>query len=120
MTSEKMKDLFSYLKEHYDVIVVDTPPTGVVADGLWISPYVDLNLFVVRHNYTDKNLLKEVLENAENNNIKNVALLVNDVVKEKERIPYLSKYILGAKYGYSYNYGYGYNYGYVDGGYVED
>lgn len=120
MTSEKMKDLFSYLREQYDVIVVDTPPTGVVADGLWISPYVDLNLFVVRHNYTDKNLLKEVLENAENNNIKNIALLVNDVVKEKERIPYVSKYILGGKYGYSYNYGYGYNYGYVDGGYVED
>ncbi len=120
MTSEKMKDLFGYLREHYDVIVVDTPPTGVVADGLWISPYVDLNLFVIRHNYTDKNLLKEVLENAENNNIKNVALLVNDVVKEKENIPFIGKAILGGKYGYSYNYGYGYNYGYVDGGYVED
>lgn len=120
MTSTKMKDLFDYLRASYDVIIVDTPPTGVVADGLWISPYVDLNLFVIRHKYTDKNLLKEVLENAENNNIKNIALLVNDVIKEKERIPFIGKAILGGKYGYSYNYGYGYNYGYVDGGYVED
>lgn len=120
MSSSKMKELFSALKEEYDVIIVDTPPTGVVSDGLWISPFVDMNFFVVRHNYTDKNLLKEVLDNADNNKLSEVALIVNDVVKSRERIPYVSRYLLGGKYGYSYNYGYGYNYGYIDGGYVED
>ena len=40
------------LKKLYDVIMVDTPPTGLVTDGVLIMKKIDLPLYIVRSEYT--------------------------------------------------------------------
>lgn len=91
-------DFLKLLKENYDVVVLDTPPIGLVADALQMLPKVDGTVYVTRYNYTPRELLGFINDQYENNNVSNVGILLNDVKAS------------GA-YGYGYGYGYdGYGY----------
>ena len=61
---------------------------------------VDLNIYVVRHNYTKLGLLDYMNNFYDSNKIKNISILLNDV-------DFLNTY--GYKYGYNYGYDYIYN-----------
>lgn len=54
LMSDTFKELMVYLREHYDLIVLDTPPLGLVTDALELSNYADASLFMVRLDYTKK------------------------------------------------------------------
>ncbi len=107
IASQKVKDLFEYLKTAYDVIIVDTPPMGVVSDGFQILRFCNALVFVVRQDYTEKDALKFTLDTLAEENFRNAAIILNDVNSTKSR--YNSS---GYGYGYGYRYGYGRRYGY--------
>lgn len=71
--------LFDALKQRYDKIIVETPPIGYVADYFVLLKHFDINLFVVRYKYTNKNILVGINDLYKNNKIKNLYLLFNDV-----------------------------------------
>ena len=48
LSSIKVKQLFSQLKESYDFLIIDSPPVTVVTDAAILSQYTDGILFVVR------------------------------------------------------------------------
>ena len=50
--SARMRDLLSYLREHYDYILIDTPPAGLVSDALTLSESVAGYLMVVQEGMT--------------------------------------------------------------------
>ncbi len=77
--SERMDELIAELKKRYDNIVIETPPIGYVADYFVLLKHFDVNLFVVRYNYTNKNILSGINDLYVNNKIKNLYLLFNDV-----------------------------------------
>jgi capsular exopolysaccharide synthesis family protein len=97
---KKMEELVEELKKEFDVIVFDCPPVGLVSDAQIISPYADLSIFVIRQRVTLKTQLTFIDEVYENNRLKNMSIIVNDVRS--------SDYY--GHYGYG-NYGYG-AYGY--------
>lgn len=101
LSSDKMTALLAELSEIYEVIVIDTPPVGLVADAFALMTASDINLYVVRHNYTRKGMLDKVNDMYRSGKLKNMSLIVND-------------FSGGSETGYSYGYGYGY------GVYVED
>ena len=105
LLSDNFQKMISDLKKQYDVIIIDTPPIGLVADSFTLMSYSDLNLFVLRQGYTKKGLISYIDDLNKNNRINNLHIVFNDV-KEGS----------GA-YGYSYGYGYGYGYSYD--GYTE-
>ena len=41
ISSNRMKELIEYLKERYDLIIIDAPPVGVVTDSAILSTIVD-------------------------------------------------------------------------------
>jgi capsular exopolysaccharide synthesis family protein len=103
--TDSMKAFFYEAKKHFDVIILDTPPVALVTDAMIISRYTDAMIYVVRQNYSDKHAIRFVNNLHENNKLKNVSLLFNDI-----RVP---------QYGANYNYGYGY--GHKSGsGYYEE
>ncbi|MDD5571713.1 MAG: polysaccharide biosynthesis tyrosine autokinase [Bacteroidales bacterium] len=113
IASEKTKQLFEHLKEIYDYIIIDTPPVGLITDAYLLTKYADVNLFIVRHNQTNKNVFESVFREFENTNASNIALVVNDVNVDKR--------VYGYGYRYAYGYGYGYNFSYNRGyGYYDD
>lgn len=99
--SEAMKALFLELEAKYEVIVIDSPPLGLVTDALLLKEYADAGLYIVRHNYTKKSYLENINHLYEDKTIKNIGIVVN-AVQQKSSIGY------GVNYGYGYGYGYGY------------
>jgi capsular exopolysaccharide synthesis family protein len=79
LLSENLRRLFKSLKEEYDVIIVDSPPVGLVSDSLVLSEYCDIVLFVVRQQKTLKKNLNIVKNLGLNKTFDNIGLIMNDV-----------------------------------------
>ncbi|MBE0674273.1 MAG: CpsD/CapB family tyrosine-protein kinase, partial [Bacteroidales bacterium] len=102
--SPRMNEFLLEARKKFDYVFIDTPPVAIVTDALLVSPYVDVNIFVVRQRYTSKNTLSLIQEFYENKKLNNLAIIINDIS--------LSGYYgYGLRYGYSIRYG-GYSYGY--------
>lgn len=103
--SERMDLLIEGLKARFDKVVIDTPPVGLVSDGLIISKYAAVTLFIVRYGVTRKHHVKHIEELYEKGQLSKLAIIFNAVK------PRRTGYGYGAGYGYGYGYGYGSEYG---------
>ncbi len=99
--------LIGELRKRFDVVILDTPPIALVTDAMLIAKHVDATLYVVRQKFTRKSALAFLNELATRPHVKNLSVVINDVV--------VPKY-----YGYKYGYGYGYGKGYGSGYYTDD
>lgn len=77
--SDEMDRLLNSLKEHYDYIVLDIPPVGFVSEYLILLPYIDTSLYIVRQNYTEKNLISQINDLYESKSMENLYLVLNDL-----------------------------------------
>ncbi len=108
-----MDKMMEELRLEFDFIILDTPPVALVTDAFVLSKYADHSLFLVRQNYTPRMVLHTIQDYYQDNRIKNISILLNDIYK--------SGLGYGYGYGYGYSYGYGYGYGYGNGyGYYEE
>ncbi len=110
--SPRMDQLIEYLKKNYDIIICDTPPVGIVIDGIPVIRKADYPLYILRANYSRKMFIVQINKLINESRIKNIAVILNGV--ELSRVKY------GYGYGYSYGYGYGYGYSYGYGYYEDD
>jgi capsular exopolysaccharide synthesis family protein len=94
----RLETLLEDAKLLYDYIIIDSAPTLLVSDTMLIANYADVTLFVVRYDYTEKELLNYV-KDLHASKIKSIAFIFNGVKDSKS---------YGYKYGYNYGYGYGY------------
>src|SRR6266849_4131246 len=58
LASSHMKDLLAELREQFDHIVIDTPPTLSVTDAVVLSPRADATILVIRSGQTTKQALR--------------------------------------------------------------
>lgn len=103
LETEEMKHLFKRLIKEYDYLILDTPPVALVSDSLSIAEYADMTLYVVRQNYSQKDVIYIANQMDREARLPKMALLINDIKPSRSL-------------GYNYYYGYnrGYNYGYYD------
>jgi tyrosine-protein kinase Etk/Wzc len=78
LSDKKTQKMFEELKQSFDLIVIDTAPIGLVTDGLILSSYADLAIYLVRHNYSTVESLKICNDFFEKTGIKG-GVLLNDV-----------------------------------------
>ncbi|HEY8389268.1 MAG TPA: polysaccharide biosynthesis tyrosine autokinase [Parasegetibacter sp.] len=99
LLSPKVDELFAYLKQNFDYIIIDAPPVGIVSDARLLGKYADLCLYIIRYNYTDRNF----------------ADFINDM-KSKKGLPSMNAVFnaIPIKRMQYYGYGYGYGYGYME------
>ncbi|MFN0049921.1 MAG: polysaccharide biosynthesis tyrosine autokinase, partial [Cytophagales bacterium] len=107
LASPRMFELIMDLKKDFDYIVIDTPPIGLVTDALPLMQFSDINIYIVRHGYTQTKFLKDLNEMVQNGIVKNLAYIFND-------------YDISKNYGYGYKYGYYRNSKYGSGYYEGD
>lgn len=50
LTSPRYAEMMAYLREHFDAVLVDSPPAGVIVDALEIAKYCDGAIIVVAYN----------------------------------------------------------------------
>lgn len=79
ISNEKVVELFKYLRNEYDHIIIDAPPVGLVTDAQLLAKYADITLYVVRAQYTFKRQLEILKDLYLNKRFKNIAVIVNDV-----------------------------------------
>ena len=108
LTDERLILLMEELKDKYDVIILDTAPIGYVTDLFLLHDFVDSNLFIIRHNQTNKMALQVALEEMKNHQLHGVGLIVNDIKIGKKSYSFDKGYGFGYGIGYGYKYGYGY------------
>jgi len=58
LASANMRDLIAELREQFDHIVIDTPPTLSVTDAVVLSPRADATILVIRSGHTTKQALR--------------------------------------------------------------
>ncbi|MEJ7644063.1 MAG: polysaccharide biosynthesis tyrosine autokinase [Chryseolinea sp.] len=76
MNSEFAK-LLEDLKKHYDCIVLDTPPVGLVTDGIIAMRHSDITIYIFRANYSKKDFLLNLQRIININKFSNITSLLN-------------------------------------------
>jgi len=97
LDSLKMRNLIIELNKIYDYVIIDTPPIGLVTDGVILMQHADINLYVVRHNYSKAGALNVINNLYSQNQARNIHIIINDFKQTTS--------------------GYGYGYGYSSSGY---
>lgn len=95
-SSEKARKMIATLKKQYDYIIVDTAPIGTVSDAYVIASIADAILLLVRHNHSERRIIRTTLSDLSASGIKSPNILLNDITSK------------GASYRYSYNAKYSY------------
>jgi capsular exopolysaccharide synthesis family protein len=88
IAGEHTKDLFDYLRSQFDVIIVDTPPIGLVADARILMQYSDCRLFVVRAGLTNRDHFSATMEEFRNEKGNRIGLVLNDINPQDKRYGY--------------------------------
>lgn len=107
LLTDKVTEMFKWLKENFDIVLVDTAPVGMVSDAMTLGKYADSTLYLVRQGHTFKKQVALIDEFYKEGKLPKLSIIINDVKMQ-------------AGYGY-YGYGrYGYGYGYGYGSYYEE
>jgi capsular exopolysaccharide synthesis family protein len=88
----KFEELLESVKNSFDYIIIDTPPIGILSDGLELMDKCDINIFIARENYTLKRHVKDLNNIYEQRKMHNMALLYNAVNYNKSEYGGYSKY----------------------------
>jgi len=93
LLTDRVRDLYTQVKNDYDFVIVDTAPVNLVTDTLLMSKYADMTVYVTRANYLDKRMLAVPETLYQEKKLPNMAIILNDTDINR---------------GYGYGYGYGY------------
>lgn len=77
--SEKMKILLHTLKQTMDIIIIDTPPCGMLADASYYVEYTDAVLYVVRQDWLDKRKIIHAIEDLPEHGEKIIGSVLNRI-----------------------------------------
>ena len=108
LAKSKLDELINNLREQFDYILIDTAPVGLVSDSLMLNRIADINLYVVRANYTPKKNIEDATLIHNEGRLKNMYFILNSVDYSKRSY----RYDYGKKYGYGYSQKKGAAYGY--------
>ena len=59
-------------------MIIDTPPIGLVTDGVILMQNADINLYIIRHNYSTVKSLNIINSLYNDKQVQNVHIVIND------------------------------------------
>jgi tyrosine-protein kinase Etk/Wzc len=72
-------ELLASLKQHFDFIILDTPPVGLVTDGIMAMRRADISMYVFRAGYSKKEFLLNLQRIININKFSNITTVLNSV-----------------------------------------
>jgi Mrp family chromosome partitioning ATPase len=90
--------MIAYLKTKFDFVIIDSPPLGLISDAEIMAEHSDFSLFVVRHDHSLKEGVKNILGPIDEKSKFWPAAVVYNGIKTRGM----------RRYGQGYGYGYGY------------
>lgn len=102
ISSVALRRILQALSEHYEYIIIDTPPSEIVSDSATLCRCADCVLYVIRQDYAQKSHVLNAITALHQKDVKIAGCIFNGV-------PQFHRHY---GYGYRSTYGYGYDYGY--------
>ena len=97
---DEYKTLLKDLRKKYDMVILDTPPVGLVTDAVLSMKNSDIQIYVVRSDYSKRSFTKSIENLNRLNQFPNLTVIFNSLKSSNS--------------GYGHGYGYGYGYGYYE------
>lgn len=88
MARKSLKQTIALLKEHYDYVIIDTAPVGLVADTLQLSKLADRTLFICRADFSTKSSFNYINKLDEQKKLPNISIVINDIDLSKKKFAY--------------------------------
>lgn len=96
LSSERLNELFTFLSQHYEYIVVDTPPVELSTDAFVLNAHSDLMLYIIRHGVTAKKIIRKIDINTGLNQVNDLKIIFNGIK---------GRGVLKKYFGFGYGYG---------------
>lgn len=93
VSRKSLDDIFAELRKHYDYILVDTAPVGLVTDTIEIGRVCDATVFVCRADFTPKESIVMINSLHNQKKLPKINIVINGIDMSRK------------KYGYYYGYG---------------
>lgn len=77
----QFEQLMDYLKNKYDVIIIDTPPVGLVTDGIHALKIAGIPIYIVRADFSKKVFIKNINRLVKVHKLKNLSMILNSIKK---------------------------------------
>ena len=90
---ESFDELLTELKKTYDVLILDTPPVGLVTDGLLAMKKADLPIYILKANHSHKSFIDNINRLIKSGQFTNLSIIFNGTTDSRS--------------GYNHRYGYG-------------
>lgn len=107
-----LEQVITQIKQHYDYVLIDTAPVGLVTDTLQIGKLADISIYMCRADYTPKASFNMINSLAEENKLANMCIAINGIDLSEKKYGYYYGYGKYGKYGRYGHYGKGSSYGY--------
>ena len=79
LRSNRTVELLDELKTRYDYIILDCSPVGLVSDAHYLAKLVDVALYVVRNEKTNRHFFKYTIAEFREDERNNIVIVYNDV-----------------------------------------
>ena len=99
VTRKSLDITFDCLRQHFDYIIVDTAPVGLVTDTLQIAKVCDTTVYVCRADYTPKENFEMINGLAFSKKMPKMSIVVNGIDMSKKKNGYYYGYGKYGKYG---------------------
>jgi receptor protein-tyrosine kinase len=100
MRTTYLRGILEDLRKQYDLIIIDSPPCGLISDAEIFGAVSDAVLYVIRQDYATAKSIRTGINTLLSTDVRLLGCVLNGATSG-----------LGS-YGYNYGYGYGYGYGY--------
>ncbi len=98
-----LDELIAEYRKQYDYVFIDAAPILIVSDSFSLNRFADINLYVIRADYTHKKNIEDATFLFKHKKLNQMYFVLNDIDYKKNTY----------RYGYDKKHGYGY--GYEDG-----
>lgn len=95
-----LRPILDILSEHFDYVIVDTPPSSVVSDTTLLTRFADCVLYVIKMDCANRNQILDSITGLYQRDVALTGCVLNGVRNSPR------------SYGYGYGYGYGSSYNY--------
>jgi receptor protein-tyrosine kinase len=97
---EETARVMEYAREHYDYVIVDSPPCGIIQDALMLAAHCDASLVVIRQDFLARTRILEMLDVLADTGTEILGCVINGEEGSVGSYGY-------GRYGYGSGYGYG-------------
>jgi len=85
MESPSMKSLLEEAADHYDLVVIDTPPASSSGDAHALSQFSDGLVMITRPNFTSKEMLLQTVSELTSNGTPILGVVVNGMTNQNQK-----------------------------------